>query len=805
MWRTGLSALLSHWRRNPMQAATLLVGLALATALWTGVQAINAEARASYDQAAAVLQQNAQPVIVARNGGDIALSDYVALRRAGWQVSPVIETTTRLGGRSVTLLGLDPLSAPVMPAGSEGDGDGEDGPGLADLLTAPGQLFAAPDTIARLSLGADMPALLPSPDLAPGVLVGDVGIVAGLVGQPEVLTRLVLLDDQPEGLPPLSRIAPDLVESRPVQEADIGGLTGSFHLNLTAFGMLSFAVGLFIVHGAVGLAFEQRRPLVRTLRTLGLPLRALSVLLLAELFLVALVAGLIGVALGYVIASALLPDVAATLRGLYGAPASGSLALRWDWVLSGLFIALAGTAIASVQALTRTIRMPVLAPAQPRAWSLSSERELTLQAALAVLLMAVVLGLILWASGLAAGFTTLAAFLVGAALALPPVLAWIIRAMARRQSGPVGQWFWADARQQLPGLSLALMALLLALSANIGVSTMVGSFRTTFLGWLDQRLAAEIYLDAGPQAAPELSAWLEENTLAVLPQAQTDADLGGVPGSVRMMPDHDTYRDHWPLLDAQPGAWDALADGDGVLINEQWALQSDLSAGGAVEIDGTVWPILAIYSDYGNPRRDAAMGQALFTDLYPEALGARYALRVVPEATEPIRDAIKARFGLRDDQITNRDDIREVSLEIFERTFAVTGALNVLTLGVAGVAILTSLLTVARMRLPQVAPLWALGLTRQRLARLELGRAAALAGATSLLAIPTGLAVAWLLLAIVNVEAFGWRLPMRLFPLDWLVLAGLGVLAAVLAALIPARRLATRPPADLLRVFASER
>ena len=47
MWRAGLAALLSHWRRHPGQAATLELGLALATALWTGVQAINAEARAS--------------------------------------------------------------------------------------------------------------------------------------------------------------------------------------------------------------------------------------------------------------------------------------------------------------------------------------------------------------------------------------------------------------------------------------------------------------------------------------------------------------------------------------------------------------------------------------------------------------------------------------------------------------------------------------------------------------------------------------------------------------------------------------
>ena len=55
------------------------------------------------------------------------------------------------------------------------------------------------------------------------------------------------------------------------QGSDVARLTDSFHLNLTAFGLLSFAVGLFIVHGAIGLAFEQRRVMVRTLRRLGCP------------------------------------------------------------------------------------------------------------------------------------------------------------------------------------------------------------------------------------------------------------------------------------------------------------------------------------------------------------------------------------------------------------------------------------------------------------------------------------------------------------------------------------------------------
>ena len=71
--------------------------------------------------------------------------------------------------------------------------------------------------------------------------------------------------------------------------------------------------------------------------------------------------------------------------------------------------------------------------------------------------------------------------------------------------------------------------------------------------------------------------------------------------------------------------------------------------------------------------------------------------------------------------------------------------------------------------------------------------------------VPLGLALAWALLAVVNVGAFGWQLPMYLFPLDYLRLGALALLAAALAALWPAWRLSRMPPAQLLGVFRNER
>ena len=101
MRAAGLTALLSHWRRHPVQLSMLLMGLALATALWSGVQAINAEARASYDRAAALLGQDRLERIVAADGGTLSQTVFVDLRRAGWLVSPVVEGRIEVQGRAV--------------------------------------------------------------------------------------------------------------------------------------------------------------------------------------------------------------------------------------------------------------------------------------------------------------------------------------------------------------------------------------------------------------------------------------------------------------------------------------------------------------------------------------------------------------------------------------------------------------------------------------------------------------------------------------------------------------------------------
>jgi putative ABC transport system permease protein len=813
-----LAVLMSHWRRHPMQLATLLIGLISATALWSGVQALNQQARSSYDRAAATFGGARTAMLVGHSGATFPQQLFVDLRRAGWPVSPILEGRVQINGRSFRLLGIEPVTLPAEVGNAPAIGRA----GLQSFVMPPGETLVAPEMLGDLNLpegavplasgGVTLPPLRVHAQLVPGVLVVDIGMAQRILNMPNQVSRL-LIGKSKTTHAPLENVTGDklrLVE--PGAESDLERLTDSFHLNLTAFGLLSFFVGLFIVNSAIGLAFEQRRPMLRTLRACGVSARMLNTVMVIELVSLALLAGVVGLICGYFIAASLLPDVAASLRGLYGAQIPGQLTLKPEWWVAGIAISVFGALAAATASLTKAIRLPVLAAAQPYAWQQAQHRWLILQGMLALAVFAAAACFLWFGDSLLSGFAVLAALLLGAALALPSILEGVLHLGQRSAHRPLVVWFWADSRLQLSGLSLALMALLLALAVNVGVGTMVESFSRTFISWLDGRLAADVYVNASDdQQAVAIRTWLRERPEvdAILPGGRAETQIDGMPVEILGLADDATYREHWPLLQSTTNAWNRLRPGDAGFISEQLARRLKLAIGDRIDVPapGGNWTleVVGVYADYGNPKGQVAVNFAALTRRFPGIPLTRLGLRVAPAAVPALISALQDKFGLDDRNLLDQATLKAESTRIFNRTFAVTSALNAFTLGVAGVALLTSLLTLSNSRLPQLAPLWAIGITRRRLAAIELLKTMSVALITTLLALPLGLLVAWCLIAVVNVKAFGWRLPFHIFPLQLLELLGVAMAAALLAALIPVLKLARMQPAALIKIFADER
>ena len=285
-----------------------------------------------------------------------------------------------------------------------------------------------------------------------------------------------------------------------------------------------------------------------------------------------------------------------------------------------------------------------------------------------------------------------------------------------------------------------------------------------------------------------------------------DMAIKGLPSEIYGIVSHESYVQNWRMLDGMAQPWTELHENGAVVINEQLAYHLDLQPGDMLALtDDWSVQIAGIFGDYGNPKGNIILRMPEFMERFPDVPRQRFGIHLPEEEITSFVSNLHQSIELPPDAVIAQARLKAISLSIFEQTFTVTSALNVLTLAIAGFAILTSMATLASLRLPQLAPVWALGMTRRELAFLELCRTVVLAFLTALVALPLGLALAWILLNIVNVEAFGWRLPMFLFPGDWALLAALTLAASALAGWVPVRRLKKTPPAELLKVFAHER
>jgi putative ABC transport system permease protein len=149
--------------------------------------------------------------------------------------------------------------------------------------------------------------------------------------------------------------------------------------------------------------------------------------------------------------------------------------------------------------------------------------------------------------------------------------------------------------------------------------------------------------------------------------------------------------------------------------------------------------------------------------------------------------------------IRSNVSLREVSLEIFDRTFAITGVLQLLVTGVAFVGVLSSLMALQLERQRELGILRATGMTPGQIWRLVTSQSGLMGIVAGVLAIPVGIMMAMVLIFVINQRSFGWTFPTLVEPSILLYNMLLAVFAALLAGLYPALKMSKVPPAVVLR------
>ncbi|WP_245868879.1 FtsX-like permease family protein, partial [Vibrio fujianensis] len=359
-----VKALLGHYRRYPLQIFLVWLGLTLSVSLLVGVTAINQHAQQSYQHGEKLfsnpLPYRIRPKHIANK---IPQGFYVQLRREGFQQCVPFDNyrLTTQNGIDITLLGIDTVA--MLPINSDRP--------LPEMVTlslmrAPypvlvSQEFAAlqqwqdGDFILLEEGSALGPILVDRYHLINGTrVIADLSLVRTL--RKSAGLSVISCGEMPSRkLEKLKQSLPNGMVLVRTSRSDLESLTQAFHMNLTALGMLSFLVGMFIFYQAMSLSLIQRQPLVGILRQTGVSGWQLAQALSIELIGLILFSWLCGNVLGLLLANQLLPSVSASLSNLYDAHVGLSINWRWEWGSYSLLMAMIAALISCAWPLIRLL------------------------------------------------------------------------------------------------------------------------------------------------------------------------------------------------------------------------------------------------------------------------------------------------------------------------------------------------------------------------------------------------------------------------------------------------------------------
>lgn len=837
---------LRHLARHPLLTTLSVLGIAVGVAVVVSIDLANESARRAFAISSQGVTGRATDQVL---GGPTGLDEsmYVALRRdlGVAAAAPVVEgyvTTPREPGRALRVLGIDPfVEAPFRTYVAPGVTTD-----LRTFLTRPGAALMSTPTATRLGLasGASLPiavegvkkevVLVGRIDL-PGelaaraledLIVTDVATAQELLDQRGRLSRIDLIfPDSPDGPVLRQRVAAACAGRCEVQSAASRALataqmTRAFHLNLSALSLLALVVGVFLIYNTVTFSVVQRRPLLGTLRALGVTRGEIFALVAREALLLALPAMILGMGLGIALAHELTRLVTRTINDLYFVVNVRTLDLDPSALAKAATLGLGATLLAALPPAREATRVPPsLTLRRSTTETAFADRAGRLSLVGAALLVASMGALAASARSLALAYAGLAGLVLGGALAIPfgtKLFARLARPAMGRLFGVLGKMAARGIVASLTRTSIALAALTVAVATTVGVDVMVHSFRATVVEWLTASLQSDIFVQP-----PSLVSGRGDGTLlpSVIERVSATEGILAV-NNIRNRRVRTAGREvalHVPVIAAgQPSVYrlrtprggDArrlLAEGDVIAVSEPYAFHHGLEVGSVIDLGTDRGPkpfrVVGIYADYASDEGGILMLRPTYERHFDDRRISALGIVAKPGVDLALlRDRVRERAG--DEQaliVRAHRELLDASLAIFDRTFAVTEVLRLLSVGVAFIGILSALSALALERSRELAVLRAIGLTPKNLLALVTLQSSLMGFFAGIFSLPLGFVLAYVLVFVINRRSFGWTLELALSPDVAVKAILLSLLAAVLAGIYPAFKMSRARPALALR------
>ncbi|UHJ65890.1 FtsX-like permease family protein [Melaminivora jejuensis] len=589
--------------------------------------------------------------------------------------------------------------------------------------------------------------------------------------------------------------------------AQVDQLSRAYRVNLTVLALVALFTGAFLVYSVLALAVARRAPQLALLAVLGATPRQRLLLVLSQAAGLGVAGSAAGIALGAALAALALRVLGGDLGGGYFTGVQP--ALQWSTAAALLYGAL-GLIAALAGGWWPALAARRIAPA-PTLKSVGLMQSRPARAGLGAALVLASGGLALlpplWGIPLAA-YVSVGVLLVGGIALLPWLVQGVLAlAMPLARRGPLWLLVLARAQRMRASAAVAVGGVVAALSLAVALTVMVGSFRTSVDQWLSAVLPAPLYLRAaGSPAGDDAAVFTPDfvQAAAQLPEVervqpqrvssvQPDPALPAVallarplsPQPAQALP---LVGAALPVPDGQIGVYvsEAIVDLYGVRPGQVWPALSE--GFGPLDVVGqaraATFFIAGVWRDYVRQHGAIAMDSGDYQRLTGDARASDLALWPAPDADEAaVRAAVlalaRSELGAQAGtlEFTSSGQIRQRSLELFDRSFAVTYWLQAVAIGIGLFGVAASFGAQVLARRKEFGLLAHLGLTRAQILAVVAGEGAAWTAVGALAGTLLGLAVAVVLVHVVNPQSFHWTMELRV-PVGRLAALAAAVMAA---------------------------
>ena len=588
-------------------------------------------------------------------------------------------------------------------------------------------------------------------------------------------------------------------------------MLAAFRWNLRLLSYISLVVGAFLIYNTISVSVVRRRPEIGIVRALGASRRVILSAFVGEAACFGIAGALIGIPLGRFLATGAVRLMSATVESLYVSSRPGIIELN----AASVFLAIAiGVGVAVASAYSPAGEASLVSPVQAMARG-RREYDVHLQKGRDIG-MALMFGLAAAAASRAPaiagkpllGYLAAILLVVASALAIPA----FVDALTSLSSKLLGKLLGVEAKLASRSLAASLRrtsvlvgALSTAIAMMTAVGIMVGSFRQTVMVWMGHQLPADLYLRPTGSAAadrhPTLSSGLAEEIARVPGVAAVDRlrayeiNFENMPATLASA-DLNVLRPYRnsDFFSGRPKeqVLAELRDSNAVIVSEPFTYKHHLKAGDSLTLSlgetRATFRIADVYYDYSSERGGILMDRKTMLRYLPDPAPSNLAIYVSPGAhLDVVRAEIeRASAGHRVLMFSNRD-LRAEAIRIFDRTFAITYALEAVAVIVAVMGVAGALLALVIDRRRELGLLQFLGAATGQVRKLILVEAGLLGLLANLAGVALGFALSLILIYVINKQSFGWTIRFHL-PVE-ILLGALTVvyLATVLAGLYPAQ------------------